>query len=420
MALVSQANYSRIYFLLLAAIAFTLPFPMAVANALIGLLLLAWLLSGHLGQKLKVVGEKRLALLFIGLFVIQVAGLLYTSNMKEGWFQIEKSLSLLLFPLIIFSSPNLTPKQYRRVLFFFVLGCLIAMTSSLVWALYRRFVLQSLTQVEINNFFIDLPRFHGLTHVYFGLYLALAFFITAYLYWEQPNRGKWHFPIVTGVMIYLFAFMLFSTGTMAFIAFLFVSVVVGVWKIESKRLLLKNFLIVIPLIFLGVFLLYKNTALGDRLHQRFSYSFDTIENNPYNYSATRMGPLKSSLSLLREEWLLGFGTGDVNDEMTGWYKENNLHLLSGFNSHNQYLGILLLVGIPGLFLYLLSLFYPLFLSFRFGLYLYASFLFLIISCSFSENLLESNKGIVFYAFFNSFFASQWINSNKILFLRPSI
>jgi len=75
---------------------------------------------------------------------------------------------------------------------------------------------------------------------------------------------------------------------------------------------------------------------------------------------------------------------------------------SRLRAHNQYLSIAVAFGIVGLVWFLITLFYPIFLCGKSKSYLYVSFLLIAIVSFLTEDTLETQAGVTFYAFFNSF------------------
>jgi O-antigen ligase len=80
--------------------------------------------------------------------------------------------------------------------------------------------------------------------------------------------------------------------------------------------------------------------------------------------------------------------------------------LNEFNAHNEYLSILLKWGLAGLILFLYILCRGAWMAWQRNDVLFFSFIVLIAVVSLSENLLDLNKGIFFYAFFFSFFLKR--------------
>jgi len=72
------------------------------------------------------------------------------------------------------------------------------------------------------------------------------------------------------------------------------------------------------------------------------------------------------------------------------------------NAHNQYLQTMITLGIIGLIVLLLNLILPALYSMEQKHYLYLVFLILIGFNLLFESMLETQAGVVFYAFFNAY------------------
>ena len=128
--------------------------------------------------------------------------------------------------------------------------------------------------------------------------------------------------------------------------------------------------------------------------------------NPSGHSVMqRFEYWKAALNIIKENPFLGVGTGDLVIAYKEQYEKMNSPLTENFRrrAHNQYLSITVGFGIFGFLWFLFSLFYPLSTSrFQPG-YLYLLFLLILLLSFISEDTLESQAGVTFFAFFNSFF-----------------
>ncbi len=136
--------------------------------------------------------------------------------------------------------------------------------------------------------------------------------------------------------------------------------------------------------------------------------------NPNGHSfIQRIIYLKASIQLFKDNLWFGVGLGDVHDEFLTYYEKNN-SLLKGKNRkrvHNQYMSFAVGLGVIGLTLWLLFLYYPAF-NIKESKKLYLLFL-LIISLSFlTDNTLERQAGVMFFAFFNSLLLFQHNKSDS--------
>ena len=126
---------------------------------------------------------------------------------------------------------------------------------------------------------------------------------------------------------------------------------------------------------------------------------------------------KASIGIIKDNFWIGVGTGDMNIAFQQQYKKMRTELSPNnrWRSHNQYLSVFVGFGIIGLLWFLFTLFYP-FYSLRrdyfnlrlstYNLRLYTSFFIIIVLSMLTEDTLETQAGVTFFAFFNSFFLLQ--------------
>jgi len=111
-----------------------------------------------------------------------------------------------------------------------------------------------------------------------------------------------------------------------------------------------------------------------------------------------------ALTVYKKSPLLGFGTGDVQDKMIKQYEEDGFDqaIEKNLNPHNQFLQTGIAIGGLGTLLVLAILIFPVF---RFKRHYYFSFLFSFISLLFfmTESVLETQAGVVGFAFFYCLF-----------------
>ena len=92
------------------------------------------------------------------------------------------------------------------------------------------------------------------------------------------------------------------------------------------------------------------------------------------------------------------------------------------NAHSEYLSFLLKSGIVGLAVYLATLVFGFKISLRKKDLLFFTFMLLVATVSLSENLLDVDKGILFYAFFFTFFifSNEDTGKNKVRSVKAEV
>lgn len=140
--------------------------------------------------------------------------------------------------------------------------------------------------------------------------------------------------------------------------------------------------------------------------QKIIWEFDVYlkGGNPSGHSVVqRLEFWKAATEIIKQNPVFGVGTGDVKDAFQTEYARIQSPLTKEWRlrSHNQFLAIATAFGILGLILFTFTLLYPFFINRNFNNYLYLMF-FVIASLSMvSEDTLESQAGVTFFAFFNS-------------------
>ena len=134
--------------------------------------------------------------------------------------------------------------------------------------------------------------------------------------------------------------------------------------------------------------MYRKTgdANGHSLTQRFEY-------------------WKTAKGIISDNLLIGVGTGDAQLAFDAQYEKDQSSLQKQwrFRSHNQYLSIAVAFGLIGLLWFLITLFYPVIKLNKTTDFLYITF-FIVATVSFlTEDTLETQAGVTFFAFFNTFF-----------------
>jgi O-antigen ligase len=134
----------------------------------------------------------------------------------------------------------------------------------------------------------------------------------------------------------------------------------------------------------------------------------TIQTNPEDGTVARKEIWKVSIGLIRQHFIFGVGTGDVKDVFMEAYRQQNLSPIfkKKLNAHNQYFQTFITLGIFGFSLMVACLLVPAYRSLRKEDYLYTLFLLIFAINILFESMLETQAGVVFYAFFNAFLFSK--------------
>jgi O-antigen ligase len=398
-----QSRLENVHYYLCLLLAASLPFPFEgfqFISLLICLLALITIFYWFIKRPKVYKGYLYFFSLFSICYFLHAVGLLYTENLNQGFFVLQKKLSLLVVPMIFLFGPK--SKSVKTVLFTFAISCTCATIVCMAIAVF---------QVLINRdvsflFYHNLSGIVGMHASYLSMYLCFA--IAILLFDLDSNRGvaqKKQIVSYTAIGIMLLGMFLLSARTQQMILIL----ELGLFAIYymSKRygvfLSTTSGFVVSFVIFLIIVLIPHNR---ERFKQAINYKSQYSIGTKWGENQIRLPIWSCALSLIRERPFFGFGTGDGEDELQKCYIENSYTSLTyfpdtRFNAHNQYLETTLQLGSFACLFFLASLVWPMAFSFLTKNYVYIVLVSIFgISCL-TESMLERQQGVSFYAFFVS-------------------
>jgi hypothetical protein len=148
------------------------------------------------------------------------------------------------------------------------------------------------------------------------------------------------------------------------------------------------------------------SSLRDRVRQviwEVDWYFKSY--NPTGHSLTmRLEFWKIAGGIISNDLILGVGTGDVPAAFENGYINSNTQLGKDFwhRSHNQFFAIAVALGLFGLAYFIFSLVFPFFNTSNSRSYFYLTFFVIAVLSMFTEDTLETQAGVSFFAFFTSF------------------
>jgi O-antigen ligase len=409
----TPANKISYFFLLAFLVA--LPFDRFYSElALIGLSLHT-LIHAVTGSRYPAAGQAhkhRFLLLWPGwlvlsLFGLTMAGTLYADHPGQALEECEKQLALLLFPLISFFT-GLDWKRYQlRLLKAFGLTCFFT-TLYLYGAAFHSIRLQHLppsslfSPLFLNHAFSAPIELHA---TYFSMYIGLSLIVFA---WLIIHSGRtWVRLAYIVVFAILFAAVIQLASRAVFIAvMIMINLLIPLFflrKRASRRFLFASILFTV----LGLLLVLGNETLNYRYIVQ-------LKQDLYGVPGGKDGPEPRAArwdcawELIRASPWVGHGSGTERRLLKEKYYDHHLYdsYANALNAHDQYLSLLLKSGIPGLLLYLLLLGAGFLQAYQAKDIFLGGFLVIIVLVSFSENILDVNKGLFFFSFFFSFFFNK--------------
>ena len=104
--------------------------------------------------------------------------------------------------------------------------------------------------------------------------------------------------------------------------------------------------------------------------------------------------------MLPDAGLFGYGLGDGNHQLINCFERKESHLASmSYNTHNQYVSLLLNIGFIGLIVFLASIFIHTIISLNAKNHLAVAVVIFFAVWMLSENILERQGGVMYFALF---------------------
>jgi hypothetical protein len=131
--------------------------------------------------------------------------------------------------------------------------------------------------------------------------------------------------------------------------------------------------------------------------------------NPSGHSLLeRMEYWKTAVKIIKENPIIGVGTGDVNDSFLSKYDELKSPLTEErrLRAHNSYLTETVTFGIVGLLFFISWLLYFLYQQFKLQQVFGAVFMLVAIATFLIEDTLETQMGVTFFALFYAAFSRR--------------
>ncbi|MAZ36471.1 MAG: hypothetical protein CL842_03350 [Crocinitomicaceae bacterium] len=390
---------------LITLLAFSIPVNQNLQSIFIVLLLVNWFTLDKRKEDNRMFQFVLIALFYI----IHLLGLIWSSNLDFGLFDIQIKLSLLIFPLVFYFSKRLDSKDFEKTLSGYIIGCLTAVLVGLAQAFYNYYS-------GINDFFkIYAENLTPSLHIgYFAMYMNFAVIILIYrLYFR--SRSLYTIQNVLRIsLILLFSGSVFlSTSRNGLLALLFVLFIVVIYALIKSRkwMIFLTIGTILWIVFSSVLKDHKSSSLNFHGFEEVTAAVKKGKAPPKEYktsSSLRILVWSFSLDLIKANLLLGVGTGDIKDELLNLYEKEGYPILvqRQYNSHNQFLQTAAALGIPAAIVLFLMLLSPLFFSWK-RLHFLAIFLSIIVGVAcVTESVFEVQAGVVFYTFFATLFAQN--------------
>jgi O-antigen ligase len=396
--------HQKIFYYLLVLQGFAFPLWKKITPVILILIILNLLIEFNFASKIKkILAGKNLffLLLFISVYLLYLIGLLYTTNFDYAGFDLEVKLTFLVIPLFLFLSglEELSKEKVKNILIAFVLGCFASSLFSIIHSIY----FYNLTGDIFWMYYVYVSYF--VHPSYMSMYTIFAIAITGFFLINGLIENKKFRYFLFFLMFWFVLYVILLTAKAGIICMLLISAILFVYWIIKKRQIVMSLITAVFFIAIVGISISQLSFLTKRLTSTISAMNNTdINVNKDDGTVQRIEIWKTSVEIIKDNFLIGVGTGDVKDELLKRYDEKGMNFAkkNHLNAHSQYFQTFITLGLFG-FLALIALFiFPSIDAFKNRNYIYLFFL-LIVAVNISvESMFENQAGVVFYTFFNTF------------------
>jgi O-antigen ligase len=336
-------------------------------------------------------------------FFVTLISTIYTVNQAAAFRQWELDIPIFLLPLL-FCFTSLDLKKYRpQLLLAFALGCTVTIIylyfNAFATIRYYKLPLTSiLSPAFTNHNFAEPIDMHA---TFFSLQIVLALvYMLSMLIKENTTLTK----VFYGTCCFILAAGIIQLSSKSVFVALFLIINIAFPFLLLRGVQRKRFIIVAAsisvLIVIGIF---NSRAFRDRylteLRQDLSQSTAGETTDP------RLARWEIAADLVSKSPFIGYGAGSEIGLLQEKYFAKKFYrsYLNGLNAHNEYLSFLIKSGVWGLAIYLVTIVYGFKKAIQKKDILFFSFMLLLAIVSLSENILDADKGVIYYSFFFSFF-----------------
>lgn len=343
-----NTKLQKAYTYLAAAVCVSIPF-MTYAKAFVNVTMICLLGILILGFK----KDKIIALLnqrYVKMFFVFLTFVILFSLFNESFFNDlseTRKIAQTLLLLILFSQV----KNKEVLIYSFIAGT---------------FISTFITDINIINYYLNSFEFlisgdavkdlFITQRLYLGFFIVISIILLLERYGKTSNRKVKYIYLLLFVFFLISLFLIASRSAIA-IAFLTLTTSI-IYNIKNKYRI--GFLLTMSIVFLAIIFNSKT------LSKRFLYSDDSIRPSFIEKIKThepRYDIWKFSTQIFKEEkpYVFGIGTFRTQELLVSKYqlmpieKRKNWFMERNFNTHNQYLDIVISFGLIGLFVFLFLL-----------------------------------------------------------------
>lgn len=332
-----------------------------------------------------------------GLFFFYLISLIYTEDIDYGLKKISTASSIIIFPLIISSMSRrclsyILDRRFTLMWYFIFSTLVLNVGAFLIFSKHYSF--EDVIHHFINIIRTDLYGWN-IHPIYLSMHIGISFIFSLFLFQKGLEIKRLIVLILVNLILIGFLLIMIKKGPI--IALILVVAYLAL-MFKNKKIHLVFGIVTVGLITV-IFLVPK-------VNERFSelLQVQNADLSMTNSTNIRYSIYQCATAVIPDAGFVGYGIGDGKGELIHCYDKEAAFLAEQeYNSHNQFLGIILNVGYLGLAIFSLFLLFHLVRAIYKKNHVFIAVLLFYSIVMFSENILERENGVLFFSFFMNLF-----------------
>jgi O-antigen ligase len=338
------------------------PFFPVVSLIITVVLVLAALFYNSLGEKKNLIRQRPHVWFMFAFFLWILISILLSDNTNRGFRYLDSRLPLGYFPLSI--GLIYLRKYFRdRILFAIALLITAVAITCFAYGVYRSVTLHDSSLLYNDSLTVPVT---GQQSIYISLLVNIAIYIFVYFLFFKDNL-QYKAAVLGGVLILFVINFFLASRNMMLVLYVF-TLAFACWYVITRRKYVEGGILVIGIL-MGGFAIVKFAPKTINRFKELTYTkFDYQQTGPeshynmavdtgqWNGANTRLAIWGCGWELFKQNPVMGVGLGDKKDELIRVYEKKNFEfaIRTQKNVHNNYLDILVSMGIVGFMLFLIA------------------------------------------------------------------
>lgn len=368
---------------------------------------ICWIIEASFRSRKELFANKSILVIFAGFlfyFLLYSGGLIYSEDKHRAQVILFRSLSLIVFPLILFNPGGEIKRRIWTLLRLFSLSTLVYLIICFSYAFYRSLHIQDGSLIfdpivpgfEYTTWFLesDLTLFQHPSYV--GMFVILSTLISFASFFDYNIRKRYRiiWLIISSLMLSAVYFFSSRATFLSVLIIIPAYFLVKLWRTKIISIII--ILVIGFILFFGLVFIKSNKVeyiLNDQSNSTFEQKIRMD---------SRIEIWISAIAVIKKNPLLGAGVGDSCDELKKEYKKRGFsgYYYENLNAHNQFLEVGINSGLIGLLIFITIIGLLVYQSISKANYILGLFLLSMIIFFMFESALNRLTGVAFFSLFS--------------------